>query len=219
MGNFDLREYWENRYKNRQGIAGDGSGAGSEGVEAITKAQIINNWIKEFEIKTINEIGCGSGDNLLYYKVPISYTGYDISPKAIELCNEKTRKIPNNLKYYFTNTIRDMDFDADLCLLLDVWYHITDDFEFQMLCDTLFVNNNWKYIIIYSTDTDSEFIHTGERQAQHLKQREVLSKVKEFPQWEVQYVLTGFQTSDGKVFAFPCNKKFFLLKNNLHKSL
>ena len=202
----ELTNYWDNRY-----VQGGNSGAGSYGMEAAVKANIINHWIKEYEIKTINEIGCGDGNNLLLYDIPISYTGYDISPKAIEICNEKTRKIKNSLKYYFTTNVNDIDYQADLCLCLDVWYHQVKDEDFSFLCHQLFELGEWEYIIIYSTDTNSQFTADGKPLASHMKPREVLSKVAEYPQWEVLYWISGFNTTDGKTMMFPAEKKFFLL--------
>jgi len=202
-----LKEYWDTRYRQ-----GGTSGAGSYGVEAVTKANLINTWIKQYGIRTINEIGSGDGNNLLFYHVPISYTGYDLSSKAVELANEKTRKIKNSLKYFFTNNYDDQNFDADLCLCLDVWYHEVEDQDFEALCQTLFVKGKWKYIIAYTTDTDIQVLADGTPLADHLKFRPFLDTVKEFPQWEVLSVVTGFNTSDGLPMLFPNGKKFFLLK-------
>ncbi len=153
----DVAKYWEDRYKS-----GGNSGAGSYGEEAFMKAHVINYWITELGIRTLNEIGCGDGNNLLMYKVPISYTGYDISFAAVEKCNQLTKRIPNGLKYYFTNDMNDIDYQADLCLCLDVWYHQVDNALFNELCQLLFVTNEWKYIIIYSNDTNSQFTIEGQ---------------------------------------------------------
>lgn len=202
-----LTEYWNQRY-----VQGGNSGAGSYGQEATMKASIINHWIKNNEIRTINEVGCGDANNLLMYYVDISYTGYDISPKAIQMCNEKTRKIPNSLKYFFTSDPNKQDFNADLCLCLDVWYHQTEDKDFEELCKLLFVIGNWKYIIIYSTDTNSQFTSDGKPLAKHMHPREVLSKVAEYPEWKVKYWCSGFKSEEDISMLFPAEKKFFLLE-------
>jgi SAM-dependent methyltransferase len=205
--NQNLTEYWNNRY-----LQGGNSGAGSYGQEALMKASLINHWIKENNIRTINEIGCGDGNNLLLYNIPISYTGFDISEKAIEICREKTRKIPNSLKYYFTNKPEDLDFDADLCLCLDVWFHQTSDEEFSFLCYQLFELGKWKYIIIYSSDTDSQFTNDGKPLAAHMHPREVLSKVAEYYNWKVKYWCSGYKDTNDITALFPAEKKFFLLE-------
>lgn len=206
----DMTEYWNNRYR-----MGGNSGAGSYNVEAVTKAQLINHVIDEYKIRTISELGCGDGNNLLFYKVPTSYTGYDYSKAAIEMCKEKTRKIANSLKYYFTDNVRDLDYDADLLLLLDVWYHQVEDNDFEALCDTVFNKFNGKYIIAYTTDTNEQVLPDGTPLAAHVRFREFMSKVQEFPQWEVLMAISGFNSNDGKQVLFPQEKKMFLLRKKV----
>lgn len=208
----DMTEYWNNRYR-----MGGNSGNGSYGVEALTKAQIINHYINELNIRTIQEIGCGDGNNLLMYKVAISYCGYDYSRAAIEMCKERTRKIVNSLKYYFTDNLRDIDTDADLGLCLDVLFHQVDDSDYEALCQTLFVDNNWKYLIVYTVDTNEQFTQDDKHQplSPHVKFREFASKVQEFPQWEILASINGFNTNDGKQVIFPDGKKFFMLKRKV----
>ena len=207
---FNIQEYWNQRY-----LTGGNSGAGSYNEEAMMKATIINHWIKEYNIRTINEIGCGDCNNLLMYNIPISYTGYDISPQAIKICNERTRKIVNNLKYYFTNEYENMDFTADLCLCLDVWFHQVLDEDFNKLCNTLFEIGKWKYVIIYSTDTNSQFTPEGLPLSQHMRQREVMTKILQYPQFEVKYWISGIQVNNKadviNNVQFPSEKKFYLL--------
>lgn len=199
---FKLKEYWDTRYKQ-----GGNSGAGSYENEAMLKASHINFWIEKYNIRAITEIGCGDGNNCLMYKVKTSYCGYDISPKAIEICNEKTRKIRNSLKYFFSCRPEYIDLDANMCLCLDVWYHQVNDNDFEELCKLLFVDGNWKYVVIYSYEEENPFpdLPVG----QHVKYRDVLSKVKEFPNWELEYWVSGYSDS-----IFPSFKKMFLFKRN-----
>jgi hypothetical protein len=206
----DLQEYWNSRY-----LQGQNSGQGSYGQEAVLKATMINHWIKEFNIRTVTEVGCGDANNLLMYNIPISYTGYDLSKKAIEICNQKTLKIRNALKYYFSTDYQDQNFDADLLLCLDVWFHQVNDTDFDKLCKNLFVDFKGQYIIIYSTDTASQLTPEGQPLASHMRQREVLSKIAEFKDWQVLYWISGIQINqDGKVnnVQFPSDKRFYLLK-------
>ena len=98
MKEFNEKSYWSNRYENdRHMFLGDGSGAGSSGEEAVSKAICINYWIKEYGMRTITEFGCGTGENLKLYDIPISYNGYDFSEKAIEICKEKFTQNPELL--------------------------------------------------------------------------------------------------------------------------
>jgi len=203
----ELSNYWQQRY-----VSGGNSGAGSYGEEAKMKGSLINHWMKLHEMRTINEIGCGDGNNLMYYNVDISYTGYDISERAIQICNEKTRKIKNSLKYFFTTEYDKQDFDADVCLCLDVWFHQVKDEDFEALCKNLFVDFRGKYIIIYSTDTDSQFMEDGTPVAPHMRPREVLSKVAEYPQWKLKFWCSGYRDVNDRLALFPSTKKFFLFE-------
>lgn len=213
MKEFNEKSYWCNRYENdRHMFLGDGSGAGSQGEEAVSKAICINHWIKEYGMRTITEFGCGTGENLKLYDIPISYNGYDFSEKAIEICKEKFKNHRNSLKYYFGSTIDALDLDADLMLSLDVHYHMPNDDVYQEYCDVLFNQFRGKYIIIYSTDTDSQFTEDGHPLAKHVRFRPVLDKVKEYPQWEVLFWSSGIRLSDDKYYKFPSLKRFFLLK-------
>lgn len=202
MGNFNLKQFWQERY-----VGGGNSGAGSYNVEAMLKASIINNWIKQLDIKTIQEIGCGDANNLLLYDVRMQYTGYDISEKAIQICREKTRKIRNSLMYYFGSEEKDIDYDAKMCLCLDVWYHQINDEDFEELCQKLFVKGNWEYVVIYSTDTNNQFTREGVVLAQHVRYREVQSKVSEFQDWELMYWQGGYSDNN-----LPSDKKMFLYR-------
>ena len=197
MSDFNLQKHWEDRY-----VGGGNSGAGSYEMEAMLKASFINTWIRDLDIKTIQEIGCGDGNNLLMYDVRMQYTGYDISPKAIAMCREKTRKIRNSLFYYFGTEEKDIDYDAKMCLCLDVWYHQVNDEDFEELCQKLFVKGKWKFLVIYSYEANP---FGDEKVGQHIKYRDVLSKVAEFPNWELTYWVSGY--SDNHL---PSKKKMFL---------
>jgi hypothetical protein len=100
-----------------------------------------------------------------------------------------------------------------LILSLDVWYHLINDEIFADYCDLLFNKFGGKYIVIYSTDTNSQFTQEGIALSPHVRFREVLTKIKEFPKWELLYIVSGTQTSDGVNKNFPSDKKFFLLSN------
>lgn len=200
-----VKEYWQNRYVN-----GGTSGAGSYGLEATIKASIINAWIKKYGIDTITELGCGDSNNNQMYVFPVSYCGYDISPKAIEISNNKIK----NDKYTFTNDPTEINLNADLCLSLDVYYHLTEENVFSDYCNLLF-NGQWKYIIAYTMDTNSDMVNTfGKyvKQAPHLKQRSFTEEYKKHPQWELVEELSEYQTQDKLTLNFPNDKKFFLLK-------
>ena len=80
---FKSREYWEERYSQ-----GGNSGAGSYGHLAEFKAEVINGFIEQHEIKNVIEWGCGDGNQLGLFRCE-EYIGYDVSETAIEICCKK----------------------------------------------------------------------------------------------------------------------------------
>jgi hypothetical protein len=75
-----MNNFWEERYKT-----GGNSGAGSYGEYAVYKAQIINDYIIKYNIKTISDFGCGDGNQISLLKGFESYMGHDISSYALYL--------------------------------------------------------------------------------------------------------------------------------------
>jgi len=74
--------YWENRYKQN-----GNSGAGSYGILATFKSTVINNFIKEHDIKSIIDYGVGDGNQLKLFDFKhIQYTGLDVSKTIIDKC-------------------------------------------------------------------------------------------------------------------------------------
>lgn len=198
---FNLKKYWQDRY-----VSGGNSGAGSYGDEAIFKANFINHWIEELGINTITEIGSGDANNLLLYKVNTSYCGYDISEKAVEISNEKTKRIHNGLKYFFTSKLNEIDYDAKLCLCLDVFYHQVNDDDFNALFDLIFKKGNWKYVIVYTAEYSNI---SEELLGNHMKYREIQSKVAALNSWELMHWISGYSND-----KLPSNKRFFLFERN-----
>jgi cyclopropane fatty-acyl-phospholipid synthase-like methyltransferase len=76
------KRYWDNRYSQ-----GDNSGAGSYGRLAEFKAEILNKFVAENNIRSVIEFGCGDGNQLMLANYPY-YIGVDVSPKAIEICRK-----------------------------------------------------------------------------------------------------------------------------------
>lgn len=144
-----MNNFWEERYKS-----GGNSGAGSYGEYAVYKAQIINDYISKYEIKIISDFGCGDGNQISLLKGFDEYMGYDISSYALYLCHEKFK---NNKKMNFCSLITDLP-EADMCLSLDVLYHIIDENEFEYHLSQLFGKSK-KYVLIFSSNfTDKEVI-------------------------------------------------------------
>lgn len=91
------------------------------------KAGYVRSIIDRLQLnpKRIAEVGCGAGEilNQLYGILPaaIEYSGYEISPKAFELCQKRQKE---RLHYYLGSVPETAHFD--LLLALDVFEHVED---------------------------------------------------------------------------------------------
>jgi SAM-dependent methyltransferase len=150
-------KYWEQRY-----AVGGNSGVGSYGKFANFKAEVINKFVREHEIKSVIEFGCGDGNQLKLANYP-SYLGFDISKTAIDLCKE-TFKADSSKSFKLIDKYEGER--ADLTLSLDVLFHLIEDETFEFYMMRLF-NSSDKYVIIYSSNTDKN----EECEAPHVKHR------------------------------------------------
>lgn len=137
---FDYKSYWNQRY-----IDWGNSWKWSYGKNAIFKADFINNFIKENNIKTVLEVWVWDGNNLSLYEIE-NYLGLDISQKAIDICKEKFKL--DDSKWF-----RIMDYTkplkrVDLILCLDVLFHILNKKEW--IKTIKYCIDNSKYTIFYS---------------------------------------------------------------------
>jgi hypothetical protein len=165
-------EYWQQRYKSR-GTSGDGS----YNKLAEFKADVLNGFVRERQIRTIIEYGCGNGNQLRLSEYP-SYIGFDLSPEAISQCenifsNDET-KIFKLLDAYSNET-------AQLTLSLDVIYHLIEDDVFFAYMRWLF-DSSTRFVIIYSSNTDKQ----ARLQASHVKHRKFSKWIEQNkPEWKL----------------------------------
>jgi len=76
------QDYWVQRYQT-----GGNSGAGSYGRLANFKAEVLNKFVMENEVKSVIEYGCGDGNQLALAKYH-EYLGFDVSPEAVATCRD-----------------------------------------------------------------------------------------------------------------------------------
>jgi cyclopropane fatty-acyl-phospholipid synthase-like methyltransferase len=141
------RAYWEKRYAD-----GGNSGAGSYNRFANFKAEIINNFVKNNNIQTVIEFGCGDGNQLSLARYP-KYTGFDVSKTAVKLCKNRFKSDITKdflLLNEYTNAYR-----AELVLSLDVIYHLVEDKIFEEHIYLLFQTST-RFVIIYAYDFDGK---------------------------------------------------------------
>ncbi|MDR0569556.1 MAG: class I SAM-dependent methyltransferase [Spirochaetaceae bacterium] len=77
------KAYWERRYAE-----GGNSGAGSYNRLAAFKAEMLNAFVRDNNIQTVMEFGCGDGNQLSLARYP-RYTGFDVSETAVKLCKNR----------------------------------------------------------------------------------------------------------------------------------
>ena len=93
------------------------------------KAMQILRMLKKNKVApaTVCEIGCGAGEILnclsASHGPDVQFTGYDISPQAIDLCREKERQ---NLHFFLKDLLEDREASFDVVMALDVFEHVED---------------------------------------------------------------------------------------------
>jgi len=140
------KDYWIRRYKG-----GSNSGGGSYGILAKYKAEVLNDFIRDNQINSIIEFGCGDGNNLSYFNFP-SYLGLDVSDFVI-LSNKKKFRKNNQYAFMSIDGAKEFSFNADLTLSLDVIYHLIEADVYEHYMKSLF-NSSAKFVVIYSSNID-----------------------------------------------------------------
>jgi cyclopropane fatty-acyl-phospholipid synthase-like methyltransferase len=138
-------DYWENRYAE-----GGTSGDGSYGRLALFKAEFINDFVAAHDIASVLEFGCGDGAQLKLAVYP-SYTGVDVSRTSIRRCSILFDHDPQKSFVHSDNL--DVVESHDLCISLDVIYHLVEDSIFEQYMMTLFSMSK-RFVIIYSSNID-----------------------------------------------------------------
>ena len=180
-------EYWKQRYKS-----GRTSGDGSYNKLAAFKAEVLNGFVRDKQIQTIIEYGCGDGNQLRLSEYP-SYIGFDVSPEAISQCekifsNDKSKTF-KLIDAYANET-------AQLTLSLDVIYHLIEDSVFFAYMKRLF-DSSTRFVIIYSSNTGKQ----ARSQAAHVKHRKFSKWIEENKSdWKlIQHILNRYPyTKDGQ---------------------
>ena len=166
------KKYWIARYER-----GRNSGEGSYSNFAEFKAEVINKFVQENNIRSVIELGCGDGNQLTLAKYP-NYIGFDVSPKAISICESLFSSDPAK-KFFLMDDYAGQT--AELTMSLDVIYHLTEDAVFESYMALLF-NSSSRFSIIYSSNKD-ENLPNG---APHVKHRKFTDWVeRNRPDWNI----------------------------------
>jgi SAM-dependent methyltransferase len=154
---FRSAAYWQERYRS-----GGTSGAGSYGRLAQWKAEFLNRFAAEQQIRSVVEFGCGDGNQLALFDFE-HYVGFDVSPQALELCRARVADRPAD-RYEFLpmSATHPLEGRFDLALSLDVIYHLVEDEVFAAYLQRLF-SAAARFVVIYSSDVD----HDGASHVRH----------------------------------------------------
>jgi len=190
--------FWEKNYQD-----GNTSGDGSYGLLARGKAEFLNNFVKENNISSIIEFGCGDGHQLSLAAYP-RYIGLDVSRSAINLCKRRFSEDRNKSFFLYDGAFfvdRAGLFTADLALSLDVIYHLIEDAVFETYMAQLF-SAGQRYVVVYSTN----MLMAGT--APHVRHRLFCAWVEENrPQWKLTQVTRGPNSGPGRADFFVYERR------------
>jgi hypothetical protein len=142
------RQYWDARYR-----LGGNSGAGSYGRLARFKAETINRFVAEHDVRTVVELGSGDGAQLQLANYP-SYIGIDVSSRAIEACRKNFANDPSK-QFFHTTSPEANTAKAELGLSLDVIYHLVEDEVYSAYLSRL-VSAADRFVCVYSSNSEKE---------------------------------------------------------------
>lgn len=166
------KDYWVEHYR-----AGGNSGEGSYGTYARFKARVINEFIRRHNIQSVIEFGCGDGNQLRLLEVP-EYTGFDVSPEALDSCREIFKGDETKSFALMKEYSRQK---ASMTMSLDVIYHLVEDEVYERYMRRLFEAAD-DYVLIYSSNTNKQ----KATQYPHVRRRQFSRWIEEnAPEWSL----------------------------------
>jgi hypothetical protein len=130
--------------------------------------------VKQHKVSTVIEYGSGDGAQLKLARYP-SYTGVDISAKAVEMC--RTTFADDTSKRFLQSDALTPGTTADLSLSLDVIYHLVEDSRFDAYMRQLFASARC-FVIVYSSNMERDW------PAEHVRHRQFTNWVAQNkPEW------------------------------------
>jgi SAM-dependent methyltransferase len=140
-------EFWDARYRD-----GGNSGKGSYGRLAEFKAEILNDFVRAKQIRSVIELGCGDGAQLSLADYP-EYVGVDVSEISVQRC--RTLFAGDHTKRFYLKSALPADLKTfDLAISLDVIYHLVEDDVFDSHMRELFRRSN-RHVGIYASNYDA----------------------------------------------------------------
>jgi hypothetical protein len=195
---FTSSQYWEQRYNS-----GGNSGIGSYGGLAQYKADVLNEFVQNKNVKSIIDFGCGDGNQLHFFQVP-KYVGIEVSQTSIANLKHLYEKDATKQFVHYGNQLQfgNGDLHAEMGVSLDVIYHLVEDQTFDRYMRDLFTASE-RYVMIYSSNK------TDENPAVHVKHRRFTDFIsKNFPHWKLISEIKNphANVSDANFFIFEKTK-------------
>jgi Methyltransferase domain len=185
------RDYWERRYRT-----GGNSGHGSYGRLAEFKADFLNRFVEENRVASVIEYGSGDGAQLRLARYP-SYTGIDVSLKAVEMCRKLFAGDPT--KRFFHTDATPKDITGDLAISIDVIYHLVEESVFDVYLRRMFESAQ-RFVIVYSSNMDQDW------PKKHVRHRQFTKWIAENqPEWSLRSVTKNpypFDVTDQRNTSF-----------------
>lgn len=150
--------YEKNHWGNNRSVEYSGSsGLGSSKEYNIHYIPYLRKLIKDFNIKTVVDLGCGDFriGELLYNDLEIAYTGYDAYKKVIEYHKNKYSASKYSFVHLDIFEEKEKIIGGDLCILKDVLQHWPLKSIYCFL-DYLTSSYKFKYIIIINCCCDAK---------------------------------------------------------------
>ena len=156
---YETHQWGDNDNPNYEGSSGSGS---SLAFNEKTYIPFMQNFFKEYKIKSVVDLGCGDFiiGLLLYGKTNIDYTGYDAYKGVIDYNNNKF-KDNNNFHFIhsdFTSVQNRKNINkADLCIIKDVLQHLPNNTVIKFL-DYITKSKKFKYILLINSSVSRNYI-------------------------------------------------------------
>lgn len=181
--------YWELRYR-----LGGNSGAGSYNHLAKFKADVLNDFVKKENIKSIIEWGVGDGNQLKLMQYP-EYWGIDISETVVKKCQDLFKE-DKSKRFYTNNDFLNKNYCGEMCISLDVIYHLIEDDVYEEYMNNLFRFSN-RYVCVYSSNTEE--IRGGGFVRSHVKHRKFIDYIESnYSNWSLYKVIENKYPFDVK---------------------
>jgi hypothetical protein len=136
--------FWESVYRK-----GDDSGPGSYGRLAEFKAEVLNEFVRSKNVRTVIEFGCGDGAQLKLAMYP-EYVGVDVAPSSIARCSALFAR-DSTKRFYVADAIPKNRATFDLAMSLDVIFHLVEDSVFDRYMRGLFSFSE-RYVVVYASN-------------------------------------------------------------------